>query len=222
MTLKFYCHNAATANTGIMPPLTSTRTGDIPASGTATSLVNKSMDGTIGAAQASLAKTTLAVTTAQQVPIGRWISSPIAAQSIAVQTIDIHMAGNDSSTVSVFGCQWYVDLWRPSTGVAIAHLVFASNLGASVSAFSSTTETAASSTQSSVAGTAQDGDVLYLEVWRNTKLQTMATAYTNTLFFDGTTEDSATTNAAYLLFANDVAMLAVAATLPEIVLAPRR
>lgn len=208
MTLKFYLHDATTTDTGTLPASGATVSGDTPGAGVTIALTNKTMNGTIGTAQASIAKTTLANTADQAVPIGRWLSDPIAAQTIAgAQTLTIHCGGSQSNTSSSFTITLNVQLWRPSTG-AVVGAIFDSNhaTGALLPSPTGTVEADESQTVSSTAQTAQDGDVLVLELWRSHIAQGMATAYTNTIYYDGTTEGSATSNAAYLLFTNDVAM----------------
>lgn len=211
MVTKFYLHNATTTDFGTLPAAGVSASTVSASAGTTISLVNKSMDATIGTAQASLAKTTLATTTAQKVPIGRWLSAPLAAQTIAAQLVNLGIAGSESSTNSAFGTKTEIVVWRPSTGARVGEVFLGGTFATGV--FSATTE-ASTLTQSSGNSSSivlQDDDILIVEVWRNLAVQTMATAYTNTIFFDGTTEGSATTNAAYVLFANDVALSAAAA-----------
>ena len=164
------------------------------------------MTGSIGTSQVSIAVTTLAQTTLQTNWFRRWCSDPIAAQTIAGQSIGLHAALAESNTNSLFSVTFAsLFLWRPSTGARIATLT---DPGAGALATPGLTETAESGTDTTnfVSGvTASDGDILVLEFYGNAQ-QSMATSYTNTLFYDGTTEDSATSNAAYLLFTNDVAL----------------
>jgi hypothetical protein len=106
-------------------------------------------------------------------------------------------------------------VWSPGTGALVGNIADWVGLAQRVN-LNSTTEIDATLTNSSFVSsrTASDGDVLVLEVWRDNIAQSMSTAYSNTIFYDGTTEGSATTNAAYLLFANDVAMSGAAAHIP--------
>jgi hypothetical protein len=202
---KFYLHQAVTTATGTLPGATSYVSAQAPAA--STSLTNRSMDGTVGTSQSSSAITTLANTSAQPTPIARFISAPIAAQTIAQQNFIVHAAGSDSNTNSNFGGIWSLVVWRPSTGAIVGRM--ADNNQQSSMNFNFTTQTAANNT-SLLATTnsvvAADADLIIIEMWRDSIAQGMATAYTNTLFYDGTTEDSTTSNAAYLLFANPVEM----------------
>jgi hypothetical protein len=99
-------------------------------------------------------------------------------------------------------------VWRPGTGTVVGRIWDSLGGGNSTTepAVAATEESADAALNGTTSVTAQDGDVLVCELWRDGTVQGMGTAYTNTVFYDGTTEGSASTNAAYLLFANDVAM----------------
>ena len=68
---------------------------------------------------------------------------------------------------------------------------------------------------STTAVTLQDGDILVFEAW-DSCTQGMSTAYTDTYYYDGTTEDSTTTNAAYLLAPVDLALFTASTVLPPL------
>jgi len=86
-------------------------------------------------------------------------------------------------------------VWRPSTGATVATLLDNPALGATTSTSS---ETNISSTTPTITGVAvNNGDILVLELWaQNTQL--FATSATDTIYYDGTTEGSTTSNAAFL------------------------
>jgi hypothetical protein len=63
--------------------------------------------------------------------------------------------------------------------------------------------------------TAQNGDILVYELWANAT-QTMSTAYTDTCYYDGAVEDSATDNAAYLLAPVDIPLYVASTPKPLI------
>jgi hypothetical protein len=174
------------------------------------------MDATIGTLQKSVAYTTLNNQNPQQQPIARFLSAPIAAQTIAAQFIQFDAAVQQSNTNSSFQANAVVlAVWRPGTGALVGTL-FDSLIGAPLIA-SSTTETAPgvqTLAPTSTSVVAADNDILVVELWRNDNAQGMNAAYTNTVYYDGTTEDSATTNAAYILFTNDVALFVANAIPP--------
>jgi hypothetical protein len=208
VALKFYLHRAVTGDSGTLPAATVSVSATTPtqiADGT-----NYSMDSTISAvAQTSKVLTTNAVTTAQASLIVRFLSVPIAAQTIAAQTIHYRCAISESNSNSNFGVSYVLALWRPGTGAVVSRLQ--DQLNGTQSRNATTTEADADLGTTSTVATAQDGDVLVMEFWRDLVVQGMATSYSNTVFYDGTVEGSATDNAAYVLFANDVAMQAAAA-----------
>lgn len=169
-------------------------------------LTNFTMDTTIGAtAQTSLAYATDNVTASQNQPLLRFVSEPLAAQSIPAQDINVQYAISQSNGNSAFTCRALAGLWRPSSGALVGIFVDVGNsapgqLGAGVS----TAEQAGGSVaiSSDVSGqTAQAGDIIVVEIWRTINAQTMATSYTNTVFYDGTTEGSVTDNAGTVEFA---------------------
>lgn len=212
---KFYLHAATTPLTGTLPGATtqSATSPSVTATGAST---NRTMDGTIGTSQTSAALTTLANTTAQPSWFRRFLSPALAAQTItaAANTWQLHIAGSVSSTNSNFdAANGVCYVWRPSTGSLVGKLWDTMNLTFTMN---SATEFASSGNVPTSVGTSvtcSNGDVLVYELWRGSGGQAMATAYTNTFFYDGTTEDSATSNAAFLLAPADLPLAAAAAAL---------
>lgn len=200
---KFYFHDAVQSNWGggTLPDTGTALSGTptVTASGAGT---NRSMDGTIGLAQTSAALTTSATTLTQSNWFRRFVSAPLAAQTIASQTITLRLAASESNANSDMfeNNPGGLFQWRPSTGVSIDSIPFnaANEPG--------TSQTACTATRSgTVAFTIRDGDVLIYELW-SSQAQAMGVAYTNTVFYDGTTEGSTTNNAAHLEFTNPVEM----------------
>lgn len=208
MATKFYLHDAASAVAGTLPATNAQVSADTPGTGTTIALANKTMNTTIGTLQKSIVKNTLANTNDQAVPIGRWLSDPIAAQTIASQTFTVHIGAAVSSTNSALTLTCNIELWRPGTGAVVSALYDVAHASGPFTPNPVVSLTEADETQSTstTSQTSQDGDIIIIEIWRNHAVQSMATSYTNTLFYDGTTEASATTNAAYLNFANTVTM----------------
>jgi hypothetical protein len=207
VVLKFYLHDAATSDTGTLPGAAasvSTITPDVIGSG-----VNRSMDATIGVLQTSRLINTIARTTPTQGGlIARFLSAPIAAQTFADQAIDVRLGASEASTNSNFLPTYCLVVWRPGTGAVVGRIRDNPSTGG-VGTEPGTTETnTLVQVFTSTPVTSQDGDVLVLELWRFPGTQAMATTYANTAFYDGTVEGSTTTNAAYLLFTNDVSMSA--------------
>lgn len=191
---KQYLRAATTPDTGTLPGATNVagQTINTTATGATT---NRDMTDAPGTSQTSLTLNTQASTGSQNSWFGRWVSRPIAAQTIPGSTnwlLDV--AGSEANAASNLGFVWRASIWRPGTG-AVVVAGFASS---TTTAEPGTTQTAAlTSTGTSSAQTAQSGDILVLEVFSLSQVQSMATSYANTLFYDGTTEDSITSVAAY-------------------------
>lgn len=209
MPTKFYFHDATTTVGGTLPGTALTGTPDVTASGAGT---NRSMDATIGSSQVSATLNTLARTTLQSNWFRRFISPPIAAQTIANQVITVRFAASEANANSDMheGIVGQLHQWRPSTGANINSISFGPGNEPG------TTQTAITATRvGSIAFTMLDGDVLVWEIW-SSQNQAMGTSYANTVFYDGTTEGSTTSNAAHIEFTNDVALFggAAATSLP--------
>ncbi len=205
---KFYLLDATTTNTGTMPsnspavvhggpvgtgteaPTASTAraTSDIP--GTS----NPDIETTWTAQASSTAPD-------QILGVRRFVTPPLAARTFA--------SGDGAWT---FSCGQFesntnhnmlltvvIYCWRPSTGARVG----AGTQNCLISlAEPGTTETASSNTAAWQAGGANnvtilDGDILVFDL-ADTFRQGMATAYTGTFCYDGTTEASTTTNAAFI------------------------
>jgi hypothetical protein len=212
---KFYFHDATSTVVGTLPGAStqSATTPNVTATGAGT---NRVMDGTIGASQTFAVLTTLAQQTLQSNWFRRFISPPLAAQTIAQPNNNwtVSDAVSESSTNSgggtAYGCCY---VWRPGSGTKVGNLWDDVTHGVTGS---STTEIATSGTVPSGTGTSVvcvAGDVLVYELW-SANIQSMSTAYTNTIFYDGTTEGSATTNAAYLLSPNALTLDATGGPVP--------
>lgn len=204
---KFYFHDAVTTVSGTLPGAStlSVTASSVAVTGSGT---NRAMDGSLGAGQVSQAWTTLANTSAQPTFIRRFISDPIGVNTFGVDplaSISWFWSGSESNTNSNFYAHAKVWLWRPSTGAIVATLYDAPPPG--VSEFS-TSQSGLAAGGTSGAGalasaTSADGDVVVVEWWRSTTTQSMGTAYTNTVFYDGTQDAAMTSNAgSYFTFAN--------------------
>lgn len=203
---RFYMHDAATTNSGTLPGASTISlahsTPDVTATGAST---NRSADGTIGAGQQSGSLSTVATKAEQFNWYRRFLSAPIAAQTISgTQLISCAGAGEQSNTNSSVRFGYSVAVWRPSTGAVVGRIYDAPGPIGTIGAV--TTEATWSSAASNTSDvTAQDGDILVFELWSD-QSQSMATSYTNTAYYDGTTEGSTANNASYVNFANAITM----------------
>lgn len=193
---KLYFHDATNPVGGTLP---GAPVGRSPSRESATARTLRMMDDIIGASQVSVVDTT-AATAAQSNLYRRFASKPLSAQTIASQTITVRLAASESNAASnMFSSGvFYLFLWRPSTGANIGVLV-----DITVITEPGTGETSIVASGTSTARTAQAGDILVLEIY-SAQSQSMATSYTNTIYYDGTTEQSATSNAAHIEFTNAV------------------
>jgi hypothetical protein len=205
---KFYLHDATTTDTGTLPGSTDLDTGATPDVTATNASTNRSMDATIGASQVSVAITTLAqISPSQTAWFRRFCSAPLAAQTLGQQQVAYHAGYSESNTNTNLFPAFGVYVWRPSTG-AIVGTYYAVDTSASLTE-AGTSESALgmnSLTSDTTSQTVLDGDILVCETWRSRRAQGMTTAYTNTFFYDGTTVDSTSSNAAYLELPGGVVM----------------
>jgi len=144
-----------------------------------------SMSSLIGTSQTTKSITGLAQTGAQDNYIARFTSPPLTAQTIAagtwtfaVQTLESNAGANSMLDGSLY-------VWRPSTDSVVGYVYDSTTaLGTEWG----TTTKGVLVTVSGNSVTVKDGDVLVFEVWRYAASQTAATAWTQELLFDGTTD----------------------------------
>ncbi len=202
---KFYFHDATTSDTGTLPGSTIsvfdgttllTSQYGVVATGAGT---NRAMDETIGSGQTSIALTTLAQTAQQNNIFRRYCTPPLAAQVISSSfDYTLSLAGSESNGASNLLFDIILSQWRPSTGALVRNWA---NGGGTLTTEPGTSQTAVSGTAPGGVGpqTLADGDILVLELFGG-NAQSMAIAYTNTAFYDGTTEASSSNCASFLSF----------------------
>lgn len=204
MTTTLYFHDATTADTGTLPSAKlNTDTIVITATGAAT---NRVMNTSLGTAQVAPTLASNGSTSAQVNWWRRFVSSPLAAQTVGSATVywKFQFAGitsNASYSPWHFNVS-YLGIWRPSTGAAVGDFW---NFAETPSAFANagTAETLMGSVGGNavtVYGTIAclDGDILVVE-FTGGCTQGMGSSYTWTLDYDGTTADSATSCASYMI-----------------------
>lgn len=207
MPTKFYLHNALNNVPGTLPTgEQATATPDYTLTGATT---NRLMNTGIGTSQSSLTGSSAALSTLQGGLLGMWVSPAMNAGTIGGGAINFSIAGLESNAASNF---WpnslNIYVWRPSNGTKVGTVrdSTGTSLGGTEVGTSQTTVYISGITSSAV--TMAAGDVIVVEVW-SAITQSMATAYTNTIFFDGTTENitngSASTNiASFVEFTENV------------------
>lgn len=195
-------HNAATPNTGTMPT-TDVLSTHLGAGSDATgALTPRAADGTIGTANPDTEATATAAanTSAQRLILRRFVSPPLAARTFATAdgtwTYSFGAYQSNANHQGLYHMRMFI--WRPSTGAQVGS--GALNM-APASVMTNTTE--ANFTDSSGGGSTYnggailDGDILVFD-WSDEFTQAMSSAYTTTFSYDGTTEGSTTTNAAFV------------------------
>lgn len=195
---KLYLHNATTAVGGTLPGV-STLSVVTPTKTVTGADTNRAMTTSIGTAQTSAANSTNATTTTQSAWFRRFVSPELGAQSLAGIAWTVSIAYSQSNTNSLFAPTYGLWVWRPGTGALVSKILDVGEQPDTFTTPGSTSEIADSTTNNNGQSvTAQDGDILVLEIWRRGGAQSMATTYTNTFFYDGTTEASTTSNAGFL------------------------
>lgn len=150
-----------------------------------------------GTSETSQAQTSLAQTGEQSGMLARFSSGPLAAQAIAANTWTVAVALAESNASANAFLRVGLYLWRPSNSSQQLLYFVLADLGVE---WSTAEDGQVVTFTNSGTPTAADGDLLVLEVWSHAT-QAMATAYTHTLWFDGTTDvvDATTTDAASYL-----------------------
>jgi hypothetical protein len=200
---KFYFHDAFSPNTGPQPPTSwpGQAPGDTlsfqdpaaPSVRDATDVIgfaNPDVEGNI---------TTNPVVTAQGAFFRRFVSRPLAAQTLPSGNWTFSYARTESNLNSnmVVKCAAYT--WRPSAA-SVVNLPTAGTTCVGTSPTVAATQQAESvtGTMTGVSGSdVLDGDILVFDV-TTVFTQSMSTAYTQQFAYDGTTEASATTCATFM------------------------
>lgn len=208
MATKLYFHNAANAKSGTFPTSRqSTRSVTNLRSATG-ALTLRTMDATIGAAMASLMVTTAGTTAFRSDFMGYFCSLPLSgAQTVGGGNFTLNAADAENHLAANF---WVnsptVYVWRPSTGAVVGYLIdSASSAGGSEPDASLTPEVTHIAGIASSAVSAQDGDVIIVEVYSYHN-QDSTISRTGTFYFDGTTENTTenavvSNHASYIEFA---------------------
>lgn len=159
----------------------------------------RSLLGTAGVAQTSIAQTTDATTSARNGYHARFSSQPLAAGTYGSGTITIAVAVNEGNNASnAFHCL-SIYFWRPSNNTVVG-FVYDSDTAINATEWAAS-ESGKVNNISGANVTIQNGDILVMEFWRK-QSQANGTARTNTLYFEGTTDPvdgSASSNASSYL-----------------------
>lgn len=149
------------------------------------------MDTNIGTSQASLVLNSNGTTSLQRYYFTRFVSPPLAAQTLTAQTWTYNYATVALSTSSAFPAPTAASVpvrvvcyvWRPSTTSVYAFILDGN--GGNGRATTTERSQVGTFTGSGFSGV-QDGDVICFEVWFEIT-QTNTVATTDTFYYDGTT-----------------------------------
>lgn len=195
-TQKFYLHDATSTDTGTLPGGSSVMVSPSPTVTASGASVNRAMDKTIGTSQVS--QSVVVTNTDTEAWVRRFLSPPLATQVIpgggwtfSYGYSSTQPTGNDFPTLDI-------GLWRPSTGQLIQR--FAGMAGGPPA---TTAEEAQNPATAASAIPVLEGDVLVIEFAISSGQIITAT---DAFYYDGITEGSATSNAAYLLAPAPIAL----------------
>jgi len=198
---KFYLHDAVTPNSGTMPSAAIGTTGDAPGATTARDATD-----TIGVANPDIESTVTATANqnAQNWGHRRFVSRPLAAQTISLGTWTLSYARSESNTSHNQSVRCTIYTWRPSTGLLVTTVV-AANVIVGAEPTSANSEQAESVSGSGSSAVVQNGDILVFDIYTSFT-QSMSSAYTETFAYDGDTEGSTTSCASFVQAPNPITL----------------
>lgn len=194
MPTRLYLRNLTAAN----PPTAGEKSTALPVGtfqgNSGAGFEDLSLSTTKGTSQTSKALNSLGQTTDQDSYIARFTSLGLEAQTIAAATWTAALALSEANTNANSFLVGSLYVWRPGTS-SVVGFIYDSHTSLGVEW--ATTEDGIVVTVSGSSVTCQANDVIVFEVWRHAT-QAMGSPYTQTLYFDGTTDvvGSTTTDAA--------------------------
>lgn len=175
----------------------------------------RTLSTTIGTGQVASTIDTLAITTPQTGLLGIFATNPIANESVVVGAGSIVLncadANTDNTSMAFYPKGVNIYVWRPSTSSIVGYILDAADLDLSTASPKTFTSTETVTHITGILGApvpAIEGDIIVVEVW-TTMTQGMATSYTGTWYYNGTTENTtqgsaATNHASYIEFTENI------------------
>ena len=203
MATKLYLHSATSTVSGTLPTDEQSSltpdANDFEGSRT----TNRTMNTTIGVSQANLTNTSTGDTNAHNYYITRFVSPLLYQGNISAQTWTMEYAAKEANAAANFprngAGAMYVNcyVWKPSDGTKVGTILDGNSNADGEEA--GTTQTVINFTFSGAAVTGMTpGDaVLVIEMWAQVT-QGNGTTRVQDVYFDGTTENSTTSEAAFL------------------------
>ncbi len=140
----------------------------------------------VGTLQRTRSTPTTNSTAQQSRYVARFVSPPLAAQTIAAQTWTLGLVTNETNTGANSFTRPVIYLWRPSASAVVGFVYdAAANIPNAEWTGGARTNYG---TLSGSAVTAQAGDVLVFEVWAYSAAMGLAGVYNQILYFNGTVE----------------------------------
>ena len=197
---KFYLHDAASPNTGTMPSTSPcavqglTATGDVTGATTA-----RAADDTIGTLQKSSTATALANTTTQNWGHRRFVSSPLAARTIAAADGNWTWSYARSESALNHNATFFLGVWvwRPGTGAQVGTNANSARVQGTEPGTSEAVEAFTNSIGWGTTLAISDGDILVFDICVSFT-QSKSSLFTDSFFYDGTTEASASSCASFV------------------------
>jgi hypothetical protein len=204
LTTKLYLHRTEITSPGTLPSgEQSSLTADANLFDNEDGTENRLMDKSIStAAQTSLTNTSTGDTSSHNYYIARWVSPQLNQTSVAANTWTVEFAASESNAAANFpvttsaAARPVCYVWKPSNGTKYGNII--DGAGGTVSE-SGTTQTVLTYTFSgSAVSSLTAGDaVIVFELWAIVT-QGNTTQRTQTVFYDGTTENSTSNEAAFI------------------------
>lgn len=197
MATKLYFHAAASSVGGTLPGA-GTQSSFTPNFSDPNASVNRDMSTTPGSAQTSAGVTASYGAVSTLVFLARFISPPLNGAQATSGTNEIVTISAAADETSLNANRTFtaaaIYVWRPSTGARIGFLI---DNAVAAGTEPGTTETALTKTHACNNVAASNGDVVVVEAW-SSGTPSMAASYTENWYYDGTTEASITSCAAFI------------------------
>ena len=194
---KFYFHDASSTVVGTLPG-SSSESATTPAGTAPGASTNRNMDSDPGVLQTSVLLGNGVGTNDNW--FRRFVSQPLDAQAISAGTWTMRAGIKVASGFTTFHVSGCIYIWRPSTGTLVGTIadVVTTPIG-NPAGTNETDSGIATLTASGSPVTTLAGDVLIFEFW-GVSVDSNVPAHSRqcTIYYDGTTEGSTTSNAAYV------------------------
>ncbi len=211
MTTKLYFHNASASITGTLPSSEqSSLTADSNLFTGEDGTSNRSMNTTIGVSQANLTNASTADTSSHNYYVARWVSPLIYETNIQAKTWTYEFGAKESNaaanwpvsgTAQAIRVNCYV--WKPSDGTKVGTILDGNSNADFEEAGTSQSVINGTFVGAAVTGMTPGDAVLVFEMWA-VVTQANGTSRTQDVYFDGTTENSTTSEAAFISTPQDI------------------